>query len=146
MFIECSTENKWRRYASAVYAMVLCLSVCLLVCPSQVGVLKTVEHNGGAKYTWGIGKIDTVEKLGIERLQALADISRSRYVAVATQPVHRLQIRPIVQTTRGHPLPFPKLHPGPSSSVGLRLQTDTQTRRRAWPIYRSRRVYDSCEM
>ena len=26
----------------------------------------------------------------------LADISRSRYVAIATQPVHRLQIRPIV--------------------------------------------------
>jgi len=33
-------------------------------------------------------------KLGIERVQALADISRSRYVALATQPVHRLQIRP----------------------------------------------------
>ena len=28
-----------RRYASAVYAMVVCLSVCLSVCPSQVGVL-----------------------------------------------------------------------------------------------------------
>jgi len=35
--------------------------------------------------------------LGIERVQALADISRSRYVAIATQPVHRLQIiRPIM--------------------------------------------------
>jgi len=37
-------------------------------------------------------------KLGIERVQAciLANILRLRYVAIATQPVHRLQIRPIV--------------------------------------------------
>jgi len=42
-------------------------------------------------------------KPGTERVQALADISRSRYVAIAsryvaiaTQPVHRLQIRPMV--------------------------------------------------
>jgi len=33
---------------------------------------------------------------GIERVQAFADISRSRYVVIATKPVHRLQIRPIV--------------------------------------------------
>ena len=33
-------------------------------------------------------------------------------------------------TTRGHPLPFPKLHPGPCNSVGMQThtQTDTQTR------------------
>jgi len=37
-------------------------------------------------------------QLGIERVQAciLANISRSRYVAIAMQPVHRLQIRPAV--------------------------------------------------
>ena len=35
-------------------------------------------------------------KPDIERVQALADILRSRYVAVATQPVHWLQSRPIV--------------------------------------------------
>jgi len=35
-------------------------------------------------------------KLGIERVQAFANISRSRYVAIATLPVKRLQIRPIV--------------------------------------------------
>jgi len=29
-------------------------------------------------------------------LQALADISRSAYAVIATKPVHRLQIRPIV--------------------------------------------------
>ena len=31
-----------------------------------------------------------------EKKHVLANISRSRYVAIATQPVHRLQIRPIV--------------------------------------------------
>jgi len=34
----------------------------------------------------------STRQLGIQRVQA--DISRSRYVAIATQPVHRLQIRP----------------------------------------------------
>jgi len=29
-------------------------------------------------------------------VQAFPDISRSRYVVIATKPVHRLQIRPIV--------------------------------------------------
>jgi len=33
---------------------------------------------------------------GMARVQALAGISRSRYVAITTQPVHRLQIRRIV--------------------------------------------------
>jgi len=46
-------------------------------------------------------------------------------VAIATQPVHRLQIRP----TRGHPLPLPKLHPGPCNSVGMRPRTDRHTDR-----------------
>jgi len=32
----------------------------------------------------------------IERVQALADISRSGYVVIATKSVHRLQIDPIV--------------------------------------------------
>jgi len=38
----------------------------------------------------------TILKPGIERVQALADISRSGYVVIVTKPVHRLQIRPIV--------------------------------------------------
>jgi len=45
--------------------------------------------------------------------------------AIATQPVHRLQIRPTVHNW-GHPLPFPKLHPGPCNSVGIRPRTDRQ--------------------
>jgi len=43
--------------------------------------------------------------------RTLADISRSRYVAIATKPAHRLQIRPIVHFP-GHPLPFPKVTSG----------------------------------
>jgi len=35
-------------------------------------------------------------KPGLQRVQALADISCSGYVVIATKPVHRLQIRPIV--------------------------------------------------
>jgi len=42
-------------------------------------------------------------KPGTERVQALADISRSRYVAIAMQPVHRLQIRPIVHNHGASP-------------------------------------------
>ena len=69
----------------------------------------------------------------------------------ATKPVHRLQIRPKVQTIRGSPYHSPKLYPGPCSSVDVRPGTDTQrqtvrqTHRRGWPQYISRR-YDSREM
>ena len=38
-------------------------------------------------------KITGIERVG---LQALVVISRSRYVVIATKPVHRLQIRPTV--------------------------------------------------
>jgi len=37
-------------------------------------------------------KLKANEKPGIERVQALADISRLAYV-IATKPMHRLQIR-----------------------------------------------------
>jgi len=43
-----------------------------------------------------------------------------------SNPVHRLQIRPTVHNW-GYPLPFPKLHPGPCSSVSMRRRTDTHT-------------------
>ena len=42
-------------------------------------------------------------KPAIERIQALADISRSDYVVIATKPVHRLQIRPTVHNCRALP-------------------------------------------
>ena len=56
---------------------------------------------------------------GIERVQALADILRWRYVVMATKPVHRLQIRSIV-----HPYHSPKLHLGACSNMGMRRGTD----------------------
>ena len=55
---------------------------------------------------------------------------RVRVVAIATQPVNQLEIRRIVHNW-GHPLPLPKLHPGPCNSVGVRPRTDKQTHRRA---------------
>ena len=65
--------------------------------------------------------------------RVLANISRSRYVAIATQPVHRLQIRPIVHNYWASSIPLPKLHPGQCNSVGMRPQTvrhrDTETSR-----------------
>jgi len=41
-------------------------------------------------------RITTISKSGIERVQALADISRSGYVVIVTKPIHRLQIPPLV--------------------------------------------------
>jgi len=54
-------------------------------------------------------------------------------VAIATQPVHRLQIRsPNSAELGGIPYHSPKLQPSPCNSVGIRprtgTQTDTQTR------------------
>jgi len=37
-----------------------------------------------------------IVKTGIERVQAVAEISHSGYVVIATKAVHRFQIRPIV--------------------------------------------------
>jgi len=51
-------------------------------------------------------KRDKNAKPGIERVQALADISRLRYVVIATKPAHRLQIWQYC-TTRGHPYHSP---------------------------------------
>jgi len=82
-------------------------------------------------------QVATVYQPGIERVQALADISCSCYVAIATKPVHRLQIHPIVHN-EGSPFTI-----SPSyicSSVDMRPWTDrhTHTHRRTWPTYISR--------
>jgi len=73
---------------------------------------------------------------GIERVQALAGISRSAriykaisYVVIATKPVHRSQIRPNSAQLKSTPYHSPKLHSGPCSSVGMRRGTDRQTHR-----------------
>ena len=50
-------------------------------------------------------------------------------VAIATQPVHRLQIRATDCSAQLGDIPYhsPKLHPGPCNSVDMRPRTDTQT-------------------
>jgi len=60
----------------------------------------------------------------IQRVQAFADISCSRYVVIATKPMHRLQTAQYC-ATRGPTLHSAKLNPGPCSSVGMRRRTDT---------------------
>jgi len=50
-----------------------------------------------------------------------------RYVVIATKPVHRLQIHPNSEHLEGIHYHFPKLHPDPCSSVGMRRGTDTHT-------------------
>jgi len=45
----------------------------------------------------------SVNRAQSEYKRALANVSRSRYVAIATQPVHRLQIRPIVHNEGAFP-------------------------------------------
>jgi len=58
--------------------------------------------------------------------------------------MHRLQIRPIAHNYRA-PLPFPKLHPGPYSNVGMQRGRDThrQTDRHTFRvIYESREIYE----
>jgi len=50
---------------------------------------------------------------------------RVHVVAIATQPLHALHIRLIGR--KGDPVPFPKLHTGLCSSVGMRLWTDRHT-------------------
>jgi len=80
-------------------------------------------------------------------VQTLADIARSGYVVIATKPVHRLQICPVVHNKRA-PSTIPQLHPGPCGSVGMRRGTDRQTQRHtdAHDQYTFRVVYDSREM
>jgi len=74
----------------------------------------------------------------MQQVQALANISRSRYVVIATKSMHLLQIHPIV-----HKAPATV----PPSYIWVRAvvwecgegQTQRQTHRRAWPIYISPR-------
>ena len=67
--------------------------------------------------------------------------------AIATEPVHRSDCKSAKYcTTRGHPLPLPKLHPGPCNSVGMRPRTDTDTQTRVCDHNTFLVVYDSHEM
>jgi len=80
----------------------------------------------------------------IERVQALADISRSRKRNPCTD------CKSAICATTGHPHHFRSLHPGPCSSVGMRRGTYRHTQRDihtdARDQYTFRVVYDSREM
>ena len=65
-------------------------------------------------------------------------------VAIATQPVHRLQIRQNSAQLGGIPYHSPKLHPGPCNSAGMRPRTGRHTDARHHNTFRV--VYDSREM
>jgi len=94
--------------------------------------------------------------LGIERVQAclLANISHSRYVAIAMQTRAPIANLPNSAQLGGIPYHSLKLHPGSFSSVGMRPRTDrqTQTDRQTHTHTDARDhntfrvVYDSCEM
>ena len=78
-------------------------------------------------------------------MRALANISRSRYVAIATQPVCRLQIRPIVHNYGPSPT-TPPSYIRVSAIVYAcgRGRTDRHTDARDHNTFRV--VYDSREM
>ena len=94
-------------------------------------------------------KCDTFQ-LGIERVQALANILRSCYIAIAMQPVAIANPANSVQLAASPTTP--QVTTGPCNSVGMRPRTDTLTERQA---YRHtdmgdhntfRVIYDSREM
>ena len=124
---------------------------------SNVYDASTVVRSKTAKQTQAVTmnpRTTTTYKLDIERLSeykhTIANISRLRYDAIATRPVHRLQIRPIVHNYTGHPLLLPQVTSGPCNSVGMQPLTDRQTHRHTHTDTRDhntfRVVYDSSEM
>jgi len=79
-----------------------------------------VSHNN---YVISYSKIH-----GVERVQSLADISRSALCCHSNETqLHRLQNPRNSAQLEGTPYHFPKLYPGPCSSVGMRRGTDRQT-------------------
>ena len=85
-------------------------------------------------------RVKHYNKPNIKRVQTLADISRSRCVTIATQPVHRLRKRRIAHNWGGIP------HHSPSYIRARaivwacgRRQAGTQTHKRGRSLYISRR-------
>jgi len=120
--ITSRTQQARRCYRWCVRACVR--SACVRAC--------VVRAVGLADYCWALPRISSV--------------------AIATQPVHRLQIRPPNSAQQGGiPYHSPKLHPGPCNSVGVRPRTyrrhtDRQTHTDARDHNTFRVVYDSREM
>jgi len=79
---------------------------------------------------------------GIERIQALADISHSVLCCHSNETRAPIANPPNSAQLGGTPYHSPKLHPGQCSSVGMLWWTDRQTHRR----HTFHVVYDSREM
>ena len=79
-----------------------------------------------------------------ERVQALADISRSALCCHSNETRAPIPIPPNSAQLEGTPTIPPNLHPGPNSSVGMRRGTDRQTDRHTdgRDQYTFRVVYD----
>jgi len=72
---------------------------------------------------------------GIERVQALADISHSALCCHSNKACTPIANPPNSAQPEGTCYHCPNLHPGPCSSVRMRRGTDRQTHRRPRPIY-----------
>ena len=70
---------------------------------------------------------DQFRTAGVERVQALADISRSALCCHSNETRASIANPPNTEEL-GAPLPFSKLHLGPCSTVGMMRGTDRQTR------------------
>jgi len=70
---------------------------------------------------------NTTTKTGIERAEALADISRSALCCHSNEARAPIANPPNCAQLGGHFLLFHKLHSGPCSRVGMQRGTDTQT-------------------
>ena len=98
---------------------------CTLVIPSYSGVYHFTPNPKKTMifFIWCAMLFLTWDALTImnqaqnEYQHALANISRSRYVAIPTQPVRGLQIRLIVHN-QGHPLPLPQVTSGSAQQCG----------------------------
>jgi len=85
-------------------------------------------------------KIPLQLKPGIERLQALTDISRSVLCCHSNETHVPIANVPNSVQLEGAPYHSLNLHLGLCSSVGMWRGTDRQTHRRIWPIYLSPRL------
>jgi len=66
-------------------------------------------------------------KRGIERVQALADISRPALCCHSNETRAAIVNPPYSAQIEGIPYHSPNLHPGPCNSVGMRRAADRQT-------------------
>jgi len=79
------------------------------------------------KYTKHTRPTQTQTKAGIDRVQALANISRSALCYHSIDTRAPIANSPNSAQLEGTPYHFPYLHPGPCSSVGIRRGTDRHT-------------------